>query len=203
MRIYDISQEVLSSKVYPGDPSPEMTDLLRISRGDVCNLSSFSMCAHNGTHIDAPLHFIEDGAGIDELPLDSTVGYAYVAEHYGILSAADADFIIRKAKTSAYPMSVSRILIKGDATVSADAAKTFAENGVLLVGNESQTVGPEDAPAEAAISLIRSVKIAHCIPVVPSLPISSLSASATITVCSSDSTSKSAVYAGYEHTLSS
>ncbi len=148
MKIYDISQEVLSSKVYPGDPSPEMTDLLRISRGDVCNLSSFSMCAHNGTHIDAPLHFIEGGAAIDELPLDSTVGYAYVAEHYGILSAADADFIIRKAKTSAYPMSVSRILIKGDATVSADAAKTFAENGVLLVGNESQTVGPEDAPAE-------------------------------------------------------
>ena len=148
MKIYDISQEVLSSKVYPGDPSPEVTDLLRISRGDVCNLSSFSMCAHNGTHVDAPLHFIEGGAAIDELPLDSTVGYTYVAEHYGVLSAVDADLIIRKAKASAHPESASRILIKGEATVSAGAAKTFAENGVLLVGNESQTVGPEDAPAE-------------------------------------------------------
>ena len=148
MKIYDISQEVLSSKVYPGDPSPEAKSLLRISVGDVCNLTSFSMCAHNGTHVDAPLHFIADGTGIDGLPLTSTVGYAYVAVHDGLLLADDAIRIVKNAEGSLFHESAHRILIKGKAVVSAEAAKIFADAGVLLVGNESQTVGPEDAPAE-------------------------------------------------------
>ena len=38
--------------------------------------------------------------------------------------------------------------MKGSAFVSAGAAKVFAEAGIWLFGNESQTVGPEDAPAE-------------------------------------------------------
>ncbi len=148
MKIYDISQEVLSSEVYPGDPAPEKTELLRIEQGDVCNLSAFSMCAHNGTHVDAPLHFIDGGTSVDKLPLTSTVGYAYVSEYNGELSANDAKRILEEAKASAYPDSAKRILIKGDATVSACAAKAFAESEVILVGNESQTVGPADAPAE-------------------------------------------------------
>ena len=36
--------------------------------------------------------------------------------------------------------------MKGKAYVSEGAAGVFAENGILLFGNESQTVGPEDAP---------------------------------------------------------
>ena len=148
MKIYDISQEVLSSKVFPGDPAPESRDLLRIARGDVCNLTAFSMCAHNGTHVDAPLHFIDGAASVDKLPLDSTVGYAYVAKHEGLLDRNDAEAIIAKARSSTYPESAHRILIKGNAVVSADAARVFADASVSLVGNESQTVGPEDAPAE-------------------------------------------------------
>ena len=148
MKIYDISQEVLTCAVYPGDPAPEAAELLRISRGDVCNLTAFSMCAHNGTHVDAPLHFIDGGKSVDALSLTSTVGYAYVAEHDGILTADDAERILRKANAAAYPDAAYRILIKGNATVSADAAKAFADADVLLVGNESQTVGPADAPAE-------------------------------------------------------
>ena len=61
MKIYDISQEVFGCAVYPGDPKPEKEIKLKISEGAVCNLSAFSMCAHNGTHVDAPLHFIDGG----------------------------------------------------------------------------------------------------------------------------------------------
>ena len=91
MKIYDISQEVFSCAVYPGDPHPEREIKLKISDGAVCNLSAFSMCAHNGTHVDAPLHFIDGGKSVDRVDLDRFIGYAWVAAHEGPILAADAD----------------------------------------------------------------------------------------------------------------
>ena len=147
MKIYDISQEVFNSQVYPGDPSPERKVLNSIEKGDLYNLTAFSMCAHNGTHIDAPFHFIKDGKTVDAIALESFVGMCYVKEHNGNLNSSDAATIIEKAKL--YDVEASkRILIKGNATVSLEAAKVFASFGILLLGNESQTVGPKEAPME-------------------------------------------------------
>ena len=67
MKIHDISQEVFSCKVFPGDPAPERQVMLRIPDGAVCNLTAFRMCAHNGTHVDAPFHFLNDGRTIDRV----------------------------------------------------------------------------------------------------------------------------------------
>ncbi len=53
MKIYDITQEVFGCKVYPGDKEPRIIEEMRMERGDLYNLTSFEMCAHNGTHIDA------------------------------------------------------------------------------------------------------------------------------------------------------
>ena len=78
---------------------------------------------------------------------------AYVAEHNGIVSADDATEILEKAKKQNSEVA-KRILIKGDAEVSAEAAKVFAESNILLLGNESQTVGPENAPMEVHLILL-------------------------------------------------
>lgn len=145
MKLIDISQELFSCRVFPGDPTPEMRDLLRMERGDVCNLSALSLCAHNGTHIDAPFHFIRDGKTVDELGLELFVGDCFVARREGELSAADAEVILHEAEKH---HAAERILIAGNATVTAAAARVFAQSGILLLGNESQTVGPEEAPAE-------------------------------------------------------
>ena len=153
MKIYDISQEVFGCAVYPGDPAPERKTLSSMSDGALYNLTAFSMCAHNGTHIDAPSHFIADGQTVDELPLSKTVGYAYVAEHKGLVTASDARSILEKAR-EAMPESACRILIKGAATVSLEAAEVFAREGIDLLGNESQTVGPEDAPMAVHLVLL-------------------------------------------------
>jgi arylformamidase len=118
-----------------------------MEKGDLYNLTEFSMCAHNGTHIDAPFHFIKDGKTVDAMDLESFVGMAYVAEHRGKVSHDDALGIIEKAKKQNVE-SAKRILIKGDAVVSAEAAKAFAAEKILLLGNESQTVGPENAPVK-------------------------------------------------------
>ena len=83
MKIYDIAQEVFSCTVYPGDPVPQRYEILKKSDGDVCNLSAFQMCAHNGTHVDAPYHFIDGGDTIDEVPLEKFIGYAFVKAFAG------------------------------------------------------------------------------------------------------------------------
>lgn len=153
MIIHDISQELFSCQVFPGDPAPERKILSSTEKGDVCNLTAFSMCAHNGTHVDAPFHFVQDGKTIDALGLDAFVGMAYVAEHQGVVSGEDAGAILQKAKDQ-NPEAAKRILIKGKAVVSAEAARVFASEKLLLVGNESQTVGPEDAPMEVHLILL-------------------------------------------------
>ena len=155
MKIYDISQEVFSCRIYPGDPKPEKKILSSMENGDLYNLTAFSMCAHNGTHIDAPRHFLKDGKAVDAMGLESFVGMAYVAEHRGIVSGDDAARIMESAKAQNLE-AAKRILIKGDAEVSAEAAKVFAAAGILLLGNESQTVGPEDAPMQVHLILLSS-----------------------------------------------
>ncbi|SNU08926.1 Kynurenine formamidase [Lachnospiraceae bacterium] len=158
MKVYDISQEVFSCAVFPGDPSPERIEMMKINEGAICNLTAFKMCAHNGTHVDAPYHFIDKGKTIDEVDMKRFVGYAYVASHEGDITAEDATSILEKARRAAEEKQNSlkadqescdaynRILIKGKAVMTEDAAKIFAENKILLFGNEFQTVGPEDAP---------------------------------------------------------
>lgn len=154
MKIYDISQEVLGCAVYPGDPVPQRTILNSMEDGGLYNLSSFQMCAHNGTHVDAPAHFIREGKTVDAIGLESFVGMTYVAAHEGIVSAEDASAILRKARTAG-EVAARRILIKGSAEVSLEAAEVFAQDGILLLGNESQSVGPEDAPMAVHTALLR------------------------------------------------
>jgi arylformamidase len=59
---------------WPGDRRFEAASECAIERGDECNVSAFSMSAHLGTHVDAPLHYIHGGASMDELPLDAMIG---------------------------------------------------------------------------------------------------------------------------------
>ena len=151
MKIIDISQEVFSCKVFPGDPAPVMNRMQSIDRGNICNLTEISMCAHNGTHVDAPFHFIHDGDTIDKVGLEPFVGDCYVAHCEGSVTAEEASGIIERARAA---KASERILIAGKAAVTADAARVFAQSGLKLLGNESQTVGPENAPMEVHLILL-------------------------------------------------
>ena len=153
MKIYDISQEVFGCQVYPGDPAPAKEILQSMETGEVYNLTAFSMCAHNGTHIDAPFHFIKDGKTVDQVSLEAFVGMAYVAEHHGVVTGDDAAAILAKARSHS-PEAAKRILLKGDVEVSLEAAQVFADSGLFLLGNEPQTVGPEDAPMAVHLALL-------------------------------------------------
>ena len=145
--IYDISQPIFECGVYPGDPKPELQTLNRMENGDLYNLTAFSMCAHNGTHVDAPFHFIKEGKGISEIPLEKFIGKAYVVSHEGEVTAQDAAEFLKKAEMAAQGAQ-KRILVKGKAVIGEESARIFADAGIYLIGNESQTVGPENAPMD-------------------------------------------------------
>lgn len=149
--IYDISQELFTCTVYPGDPAPVREVLADMEKGDIINLTALSLCAHNGTHLDAPAHFIKDGKTVDRLDPAAYLGDCYVARHEGDVTASDAAAILQKA--AALDAS-ARILIAGKATVTEGAARVFADASVKLLGNESQTVGPEDAPMAVHLILL-------------------------------------------------
>jgi len=101
--------------------------------------------------------------------LERFIGWAFVADHEGEVSAEDAKNILEKAHAAATVKANStagagisgemleatkRILIKGKSVVTLEAAEVFAEAGILLLGNESQTVGPEDAPMQVHLKLL-------------------------------------------------
>lgn len=153
--IIDISREVFSCAVYPGDPSPIKKSLMSIDKGDIVNLTAFSMCAHNGTHIDAPFHFYKDGKTVGEIPLEKFVGPCYVAFFEGEIHKEDIERIYSKAVETSGIEGAKRLLLGGNCSLMEDAASFLADKHIFLFGNESQTIGPENAPAKVHYILLK------------------------------------------------
>ncbi len=153
MKIYDISQEVFSCEAFPGDPRPARHVVSAMADGALYNLSALSMCAHNGTHVDAPAHFIADGKTVDALSLEHFVGKATVITCEGELDAAAARALLTAAKDRDAE-AARRLLIKGDTLITEAAARVFADARILTLGVESQTVGPQNAPMAAHLVLL-------------------------------------------------
>ena len=75
----DISVPIYSGMVHwPDNPPVRIERMQDLSHGDAANVSKVEMGAHTGTHMDGPRHFLADGAGIDEMPLEATIGLARV-----------------------------------------------------------------------------------------------------------------------------
>ena len=76
MKRIDITRELLTAPVYPGDPEPRLEAMSRIELGDVCNTSLLHACLHTGTHLDAPRHFVPEGADTEQALLEAGQGAA-------------------------------------------------------------------------------------------------------------------------------
>ena len=145
-RMFDVSMSLTSGGViYPGNPPTSITAQQAISRGDGANVSRLDLGSHTGTHVDAPKHFFDDGAGVDSLALDVLVGPAR------LIAFADSVMSIGEAELRAHDLTgVTRVLIKTrnsawlasgstefhpDYTyVAPDGAAYLVSMGVQLVG---------------------------------------------------------------------
>lgn len=140
MRIIDISRDLFEAEVYPGDPEPRLQRVQRMEEGDDCNLAALYFCLHNGTHIDAPRHFIEDGMTAQELDLNRFIGECLVLE--APEGPINGDFIDENV-----PEDCERLIIKanGKAYFSQSGAFAAASMNLKLVGTDSNSVGTHGA----------------------------------------------------------
>lgn len=153
MKIYDITQEVFTCNVFPGDTGPSTKAAALIADGDVCNLSTIEMGVHNGTHIDAPWHFIDNGKKIDEMDLEKCIGPAVLVKASGDISAETIRAIYQgNQENPAY----QRLLLKGDCSLTLDGAKELVKHQVKLIGVESQSIAPDDAPIPVHRELLKN-----------------------------------------------
>ena len=103
----DISVPLYPGMVHwPNDRPFDRVQTEAIAKGDPCNLSEFSASAHIGTHMDAPRHFLADGAGIEAFPISAGVGLARVI-------AIDDPDLIRVSELKSYRLEKGqRVLFK-------------------------------------------------------------------------------------------
>ncbi len=135
MIIYDITQELFSTTIYPGDPIPTKKSWLSIENGDICNLTILSLGSHSGTHIDAPKHFIAEGKDVAELSLDKCIGYCEVIYCNGRITS---EFLAKTLEEG-----TDKILLRGNVILDEEFAKSIVKCKINLIGVEMPTVGDE------------------------------------------------------------
>lgn len=145
VEILDVSVPVRPGMVtYPGDPEVRLERVSSIAEGAAANLSRLDFGVHSGTHVDAPLHFIDGAPGAEALPLDVLVGPCVV------LDGLDP---------SAVPAGAERVLFRTPngrlweldefsedfVALDGQAAGALVERGVRLVGIDYLSIGDEEA----------------------------------------------------------
>ncbi len=136
-KMYDISQELFSAEVYPGDPVPgkEMVLSLEKENPDICQLTKLTMGSHAGTHMDAPCHFIAGGKDAGQIELEKCAGKCLVV---------DTEKICEDDLKQWEQQCVKRLLLKNQKKLSEEEALALTNAGIVCVGVECSTVGCAD-----------------------------------------------------------
>jgi arylformamidase len=111
---------------WPDNPPIVMQRAMDIGRGHDCNLSHLAMGVHTGTHVDAPVHFIHQAAGVDEMPLTATMGPARVIE------IADPSQITADELRGHSLLAGERVLFRTSNSPRCWQADTFVEDFVYI-----------------------------------------------------------------------
>ena len=178
----DISTPLHNGMVcWPGDAPFERIHTLQIATGSECNLSQISTTAHIGTHMDAPLHYLERGAGIETMPISAGIGRARVIEIHDPAAIRPQELephhlkkgerVLFKTANSARYWKTSDF-VKDFIYVSPDAARFLVQCGVQTVGVDYLSVGAfaGDGPEthrillQAGVWIIEGLQLEHVEP---------------------------------------
>jgi arylformamidase len=148
----------VTTPVYEGDAPMNFEFLKDMRKGDGFTLSKYSLGAHSGTHIDAPMHFVRDGAPIDRVPLEPLIGPARVIDIPDSVQAINATELNRhrwrgaprvifRTRSSQRGWMHSSTFHRDFAYIAPDAAQLLADAGVKLVGIDYISAEQFAAPA--------------------------------------------------------
>ena len=141
--IYDITIGIHDEMpVWPGDPEVRFTAVKRIAKGNVCNLTGISMSTHSGTHIDAPLHFLDGGDSVDKIPLGVLMGPCIVAETnaQGVIERKDLERLNFDSRKRVLLKTANSLLWRRNEfrkdffSLGESAAVYLVEKGISLIG---------------------------------------------------------------------
>lgn len=119
---------------WPGDPPPYITTHVSTKKGDVCNVSAIYTSSHMGTHMDAPLHFLDGGKTMDALPWDAVIGPVRVVEIKDEKAIKPAE--LKKLKLQAG----ERILFKTPNSKRSWKKETFDKDFVYIAKEGAQYI---------------------------------------------------------------
>jgi arylformamidase len=156
--IHDISVPIRARMpVYDGNPGVELERASSIADGDPANVSKLSLGVHTGTHVDAPLHFIDGAPGAEGIPLDALVGPAVVVDATGVDALGEAEL-----EGLGIPAGAERVLLKtrnselwnrDDFTrdflrLDGSGARFVVARGIRTVGIDYLSIGDHEAHRE-------------------------------------------------------
>jgi arylformamidase len=183
VKIYDASLTVTPRMaIWPGNPGVEIERVKSLEQGGSSNVSRLSLGVHTGTHVDAPVHFLPNGADVTALPLDVLTGEAYVV-HLPDVSAISAEVLERQP----LPAGATRLLFRtrnsdlwarGDNEFSADfvaltedAARWVVDHAIRLVGIDYLSIQRYKDGTDthrillgAGVVVVEGLNLAHIVP---------------------------------------
>ncbi len=141
-------------EVWPGDPPLRFSSVASLARDDSSNVTAVSLGLHTGTHIDAPRHYLEHGATIDQMPFEAMIGPARIVD---------------LSEPSLSPQRGERLLFrKGRAAgLSEDLARRLAAAGILMAGIDALTIGSDAVHRillEAGVWILENLDLAEAAP---------------------------------------
>ncbi len=167
-KLIDISVPIQPGMpLWPDSEPLEVRQLARLSDGDIANITGLYTGSHTGTHIDAPLHFIDGGKTTEEIPLETLVGTCQVLDMRGKRHISAEDLV----EAGIFP-HVDKLLFKTDnsrlwaqpthpfhhdfCALTLDAAEWVVEQKIRLVGIDYLSIQRFHDPFDTHVELLRS-----------------------------------------------
>ena len=168
--------------IWPGSVGLRLTRTMRLEAGDAANVSRLDCDVHMGTHVDAPWHFWEDGATVEQLPLDTLIGPAIVVylPEVGLVTASDLAnltlppgtkrLLLRTRNSKLWAAGVTEFR-EDYVALTTEAARWVVDQGIRLIGVDYLSVQRYDDSSlvhqillEAGVVILEGLNLADVQP---------------------------------------
>lgn len=168
MRFLDLSQPI-----YDGSPNcpahpPVRSTILKDHPQHGWRVELLTLASHTGSHVDAPLHKIAGGASLDDIPLESWAGPAYIADFRGIapdaritgsmlaekLPADLAGRIVLIATGWGDRRAMSEEWLRHSPCLATDGAEWLVQKRIRGVGIDHYSIGGATEPTNADVHTV-------------------------------------------------
>ena len=167
MKVFDISTEISEKMVsYPGDRKITINRVSKLKNGDSVNLSEICMNVHTGTHLDSPVHYIQNSDSISDINLDKFFGNAKVVDFTSIelgtgiteidlrtLDIKNDEIIIFKTKNSQFKKNKTTFN-EDYVYLTQEGASYLASKKIRSVGIDYLSIGKYNEDKETHLTLL-------------------------------------------------